>query len=310
VFLKLFIQKGLIEMKKKTQIKINEDTIKEIIRKTIKEHVGIENALKRGVWSSDDPEDAADMKRVEDDDRRQAEWFGYKDPGNEMSDLMFKRANGDDSELPRRSGFGLGRNNDERMHELYGDEEEESRAYDENPEGEENLYFGDPDLEQDDEDGMTGINEIRLNEENFRKFVSYSVARILKESYYGRPIFDRHGEYDGSEAGSYGENSYVFEPDIEKYIDSEDFEDVPFPQVKVYFTKTEGMKGDGYLQPDDPDEYELESWKLLDKEKYPREIVDAVERYMENDFDLEDSVASNLFEGKNLGVTFHSNGES
>lgn len=152
-------------------------------------------------------------------------------------------------------------------------------------------------------------NRIKLTEEGLRNFVSYSVARILKESYYGRPIFDRHGEYDGSEAGSYGENSYVFEPDIEKYVDSEDFEDVPFPQVKVYFTKTEGMKGDGYLQPDDPDEYELDSWTLLDKEKYPREIVDAVEKYMENDFDLEDSISSNLYEGKNLGVTFHSNGE-
>ena len=152
-------------------------------------------------------------------------------------------------------------------------------------------------------------NRIKLTEEGLRNFVSYSVARILKESYYGRPIFDRHGEYDGSEAGSYGEDSYVFEPDIEKYIDSEDFEDVPFPQVKVYFTKTEGMKGDGYLQPDDPDEYELDSWTLLDKEKYPRKIVDAVEKYMENDFNLEDSISSNLYEGKNLGVTFHSNGE-
>lgn len=64
----------------------------------------------------------------------------------------------------------------------FGDEEKEWKMYDENPEGEENLHFGDPDLEQSDEDeDIAGINEVKLNENQMRKFISYSVARILQE---------------------------------------------------------------------------------------------------------------------------------
>lgn len=171
----------------KKQIRINEVTIKDLVRKAVTEsrYFGIDNAIKKGVWSSDDPEAADDIKKIEDDDRFQASWFGYNDPGNEMSDLMYKRAKGEDSELPREKGYGMGLNTkaeDERMRELFGDKEKEGKMYDENPEGEENLYFSDPDLEEPDEDeDIAGINEVRLNEEGLRNFISYSVAKILQE---------------------------------------------------------------------------------------------------------------------------------
>jgi hypothetical protein len=150
--------------------------------------------------------------------------------------------------------------------------------------------------------------QITLNEEKLREFISYSVARLLKEA-YGKPIYDRHGEYDGYEDTKYGSDSFVFEPDIDKYLSDEvDFPE--YPKVKVYFTRTEGMKGDGYMQPDDPDEYKLDSWEIVNQEGMTPEVMNAVKQYMENDFDVEEAANEhgNLYE-ENRGVMAHFSGE-
>ena len=153
--------------------------------------------------------------------------------------------------------------------------------------------------------------QIVLNEQQLREFVSYSVARILREA-MGRPIFDKYGEYDGAEEGDYGEDSFVFEPDLDEYLSDE--VDFPSPiQVEVSFTREEGMKGDGYMQPDDPDNYELDSWRIVNNDipmEVRREVENAVKQYMENDFDLETeaSARGGLYE-ENRGVTAHFNGE-
>lgn len=150
--------------------------------------------------------------------------------------------------------------------------------------------------------------QITLSEEKLRNFISYSVARLLKEA-YGKPIYDRHGEYDGYEDSKYGSDSFVFEPDIDKYLD-DDVDFPEYPKVKVYFTRTEGMKGDGYLQPDDPDEYELDSWEIVNQEEMTPEVIDAVKQYMENDFDVEEAASEygDLYE-ENRGVMAHFSGE-
>lgn len=298
----------------KRQIKISESAIKELVRNTIRESFGVDKAIEKGVWSSDDPEAADDIKKIEDDDRFQASWFGYNDPGNEMSDLMYKRAKGEDSELPREKGYGMGLNTkaeDERMRELFGDEEKEGKMYDENPEGEENLYFGDPDLEEkEDEDDIAGISEgrqIKLNESQLREFISYSVARILREG-YGRS-YDVMGNQE-YEYSNYGYDSLVIEPDLDEFIDElENGNDEGdafvreldrygmWPvRVNVEYNVEEGMKGDGYLQPNDPDEYTVEGWEIIGEDKIQNQKIKAllhrmVELYME-DFNIEEELAS------------------
>lgn len=155
-----------------------------------------------------------------------------------------------------------------------------------------------------------GKKRISLNENDMRKFISYSVARLLKEA-YGRPIFDKHGEWDGDEYTPYGGDSFVFEPDIDKYLgDDVDFPE--YPKVRVEYTKTEGMKGDGYLQPDDPDEYTLDGWDIVNKDILPQEAIAAVKMYMENDFDLEEEAIEHegyLEEGENRGIMTHFDGK-
>ena len=150
--------------------------------------------------------------------------------------------------------------------------------------------------------------QITLSEEKLRNFISYSVARLLKEA-YGKPIYDRHGEYDGYEDTKYGSDSFVFEPDIDKYL-NDDIDFPEYPKVKVYFTRTEGMKGDGYMQPDDPDEYELDSWEIVNQEGMTPEVMNAVKQYMENDFDVEEAASEydDLYE-ENRGVMAHFSGE-
>ena len=130
--------------------------------------------------------------------------------------------------------------------------------------------------------------KIQLTEEKLREFVSYSVARILKEA-MGRPIYDKNGEYDGSEDSKYGSDSTEIEFDpyeddgmmaaFDSVLDNgkyqglskdmfDDYEDGQYGRifpvsVKVFYDTKEGMKGDGYLQPDDPDEINVTGWKIL-----------------------------------------------
>jgi len=153
--------------------------------------------------------------------------------------------------------------------------------------------------------------QIVLSEEKLREFISYSVARLLKEA-YGKAIYDRNGEYDGAEESNYGKDSFVFEPDIDQYLRDE--VDFPSPiKVEVSFTRSEGMKGDGYMQPDDPDSYEIDSWRIVNDDipnEVRKEVEDAVRQYMENDFDVEEAASEygNIYE-ENRGVMAHFSGE-
>ena len=196
----------------------------------------------------------------------------------------------------------------------FGEEEKHGRMYDENPEGEENLYFGDPDMESDDED--EGLYErrqlpkrISLSESQLREFISYSVAQLLKES---RPIYmKRNGEekYEGEDGGIYGNNKITIEPDIDDQIDDQTYDALDFLgimplKVDVSFSVSEGMKGDRYMTQDDPDEYKVTGWKIegIEKlEKYPQFksiIEELVKDYMENDFDIEEEVSNMMSYGK------------
>lgn len=63
--------------------------------------------------------------------------------------------------------------------------------------------------------------KITLNEKNLRDFVTYSVARLLKEA-MGKPIYDRHGEFDGYTSGKYGSDTFKLEFDPENSDDMND----------------------------------------------------------------------------------------
>lgn len=141
--------------------------------------------------------------------------------------------------------------------------------------------------------------QIKMNEGQLREFVSYSVAKLLKEL-RGRDLYDRHGEYDGYEDSNYGDGEFVFEPDIDKYI-SEDLDFPAYPKVKVFYTKTQGMRSHDYDIPDDPDSYELQDWKIINPQGMPQEVIDAVKYYMENDFDLEEAANDDGIAGINEG---------
>ena len=72
------------------------------------------------------------------------------------------------------------------------------------------------------------------------------------------------------------------------------------------------MKGDGYSQPDDPDEYTLDGWDIVNKENLPQEVIEAVKMYMKNDFDLEEEVVAHegyLEEAENRGIMTHFDGK-
>ena len=119
--------------------------------------------------------------------------------------------------------------------------------------------------------------QIKLNEDGLRDFISYSVARLLKEAYGGS--FDDHGNMSYMDS-EYGDDSkeIAFNPwedddqmaafqqaveekglDMEMFDDGGDFGDIWPVAVKVNYSKSQGMKG-GYDTPDDPDEIEVTGW--------------------------------------------------
>lgn len=68
-------------------------------------------------------------------------------------------------------------------------------------------------------------------------------------------------------------------------------------KIVVNFNGTEGMKGDGYLTPDDPDKYEITDWNIVGENEIQDEglrntLKQIVETYM-SDFDIEDYLSSN-----------------
>lgn len=207
----------------------------------------------------------------------------------------------------------------------YGEDEKMSNMYYENPEGEENLYFGDPDLEQDDdEEDIAGINEVKLNEQQLREFISYSVAKLLKEWRNGGTTIELDPWEDNffmraleSVLEASGEDSYDF---AEKYsgiwpleVEIDFSEDDPDPSV--------GYGGDIDI---------IDSRIVSEVPQEVSGIIEkAVEKYMANDVvynkiedslngyspDYEDDDRRAINESlrlneKNLGITTHFDGKS
>ena len=117
--------------------------------------------------------------------------------------------------------------------------------------------------------------EVSLTESQMREFVSYSVARLLKEALGRR----------------YGVHSFTFSPDEEDlapYLDMElNYDEIP--EIAVEYKISRGMPGDKYLTPDDDDKFELLSWNVVNRENVPDEAISAVRSYMDNDFDIEEA---------------------
>ena len=186
-----------------------------------------------------------------------------------------------------------------------------------------------------------GKKQITLNEENLRNFISYSVARLLKEA-YGKPIYDAHGEFDGYEDSKYGfDNMKIdfdpFEDDgmmsaFESVLESgkypglskemfDDYEDGQFGRiwpvkVEVNYDVKQGAKGDGYLTPDDPDEINVTGWNIIDDQNKFGEaaglVKDVIDTYFRDGYFDADEVIGDSIAGlneENRGVMAHFSGD-
>lgn len=278
----------------KRQIRISQNDIRSLIKEAIGRSLDDNGHMRfpEGVFSTDS-EEGEEMK---------AYAKKYDRPGKE-DDLMWdpvkrqykpaaENMTGEKWADNPMSSWDSPEKRDKVAMDKYGDEKAESDMFD-RPFGDlddtENLWQGDDELEEPDEE-INERRQIRLSEGQLREFVSYSVAKLLKEA-MGRDIYLSNGEYDGYEEDEYGTDSFVFEPDIDKYLD-DDIDFPEYPKVKVHYTKSEGMKGDGYMQPDDPDAYSLDSWEIVNQAGMPQEAIRATKEYMENDFNLEDEAAN------------------
>lgn len=284
-------------MIKKKQIRINEATIKALIREAIQDKLN-------GVFSTDDPEAAEAVRNDTDpNDDWWGEGYSTKKNREDLANLIDKRSGGEDAELPLI--HSRGDDWDDEYFENAAEEKAESDRFD--------KPFGDlDDFENEYPDGSDSVDgddefqnesrkrrQIRLSEAKLREFVSYSVAKLLREM-KGRDLYDRNGEFDGSEDADYGTDSFVFEPDIDEYLD-EDLEFPEYPQVRVYYTKTQGMRSRDRDIPDDDDSYQLDSWEIINPQGMPQEVLEAVKYYMENDFDIEEAANSGSIAGLNEG---------
>ena len=275
----------------KKQIKISQNDIKRMIKEAI-DAAGY-TRFPDGVFSTDSDEE------------------------NDLRVKMNKNVTGEKWEDNPESRFDSHEKRDKVARDKYKDEKEDSDRF-EKPFGEfddeiENQWVDEPSYaDEPDDDEIAGIDEsrkIRLNEKQLREFVSYSVAKLLKEGL--RPFYDKYDGFDRYAYTPYGNDSFVFNPDIDKYL-SDDIDFPEDPEVKVEYEKIAGMKGDGYLQPDDPDEYILKSWDIVNKEGQPQEVIEAVKMYMENDFDLAGEAIEHemyLEESENRGMMAHFSGD-
>ena len=175
--------------------------------------------------------------------------------------------------------------------------------------------------------------QIRLNESDMRKFVSYTVSKLLKEA-VGAPIYDRRGEYDGYEESKYGSDSTKVDFDpfndddqmaafqqaceemgcpMDEFGDGGEFGDIWPITVSVNLDRKKGMAG-SYDVPDDPDETTVTDWNADTANLGPvAGVIDkALEIYFrEGYYDPEDSTAG--FAGlneENRGAMFHNDGKS
>ena len=122
--------------------------------------------------------------------------------GESFKERAKKYSNLKDDEYTVGSVWDTDKKLDKIARDEFGDEEEESKRY-EKPFGDlddvENQWEDEPGYEEDeyDDDNIAGINEgkVTLSEEGLRKFVSYSVARLLMESCNERDDDERE-DYD------------------------------------------------------------------------------------------------------------------
>ena len=226
--------------------------------------------------------------------------------------------------------------------------------------------------------------QIRLSEEKLRNFISYSVAKLLKEGngfngFAGRPIYDSHGEYDGGEGSNYGSSDV--EVPFYEWAENTSYKRINNPNLKygyeysfnqngplallfnsvnkehggqfteilksendyfdllstiyenigneditlcVDFTYSEGMEGDGYMQPDDDDELTIDKSYLKQPETNQalqkidpmyREFMTAVasewaDGWVDEDYIYDNYIENTLTEARNLGITAHFDGNS
>lgn len=139
--------------------------------------------------------------------------------------------------------------------------------------------------------------QLRLSESQLREFVSYSVARLLRESRYLRAEEYGPGEMEIELDPWTGDFDRAVEETMreagldEDWLDDRD----PFPvTVKVRYTVSPGSGRDYTLDlPGSPDEPEVTGWEIMTPPDDPetREFVEkAVSRYMDGTFNLEDEL--------------------
>ena len=170
-----------------------------------------------------------------------------------------------------------------------------------------------------------GKRQIRLSEEKLRNFISYSVARLISEGYgfggfEGRPLYDKYGEYDGSEGSNYGSSDvkisfFEWMEDNLKSLDNivqtvvregngkfnalvqgaksmyDALSDI-FVENDLYtggdfvlcvdFTRSKGMKGDGHLQPDDSDDVTIQ--KKVIKQPQANQTLQKIQDPLQREF--------------------------
>ena len=151
-------------------------------------------------------------------------------------------------------------------------------------------------------------NVLTINESQ----LSNAIMSVLREWYgRGKENFLSNGESDGYDDSRYGNGTVTIEAyDLDEYIEDAlgfDESDTFVQELSNYnmwpvkivvnFNGTEGMKGDGYLTPDDPDKYEITDWNIVGENEIQDEglrntLKQIVETYM-SDFDIEDYLSSN-----------------
>lgn len=326
----------------KKQIRISSSDIKGLIREALDAYGN--KRYPEGVFSTDS-EEGEGYKEY-------AEKYGrHKDGDSLMWDPLNRRLKdaGDDvthekwSDNPN-STWDSDEKRDKVAYDKFKDEKEESDRYEKPFEFDDEIenQWDSEDLpvynDEEDDDDIAGLKEgkqVRLSEEAFRNFVSYSVSRLLKEA-MGNPIYDRHGEYDGRMSSRYGDDSVdiefnPFDDDmmmnalegviedgkypgisLEMFDEGGQYYDIWPLEIRVEYRSEEGMRGDRY-QPNDPDKYEVTGWNLI---SVPEEVqdqnvrnflTDVIDSYLnEGYFNLEDCLDERgmLWE-ENRGIMAH-----
>lgn len=191
----------------KNQIRLTQDEIREIISEAVRNYDILGNPkYPEGVFSTDSEEGEALKDYAKSYEKPKGDDVIWNQRERKLKDAEdnVTGAKWDDTV---NSLWDTDKKLDKMARDEFGDEEREGQLYDK-PFGDlddaENQWKDEPGYEEDDDDeDIAGINEgkVTLTEEGLRDFVSYSVARLLKEAY--RPIYRNLGDgdydYDGDE---------------------------------------------------------------------------------------------------------------